>query len=683
MAENIFNDKQAIHSNKLIGEAGSLEFNAHYDVDSTGSVFPVDKSHVLLRDKFKNFISLKAGGIIIRSISDLHIDIGKNYAFSVKGDAQYVYGGNKHEYVKGDSTVVKGKHDKDAHAAAQKLQGVISDIQGQKKTAFEAAKPSEVPCPTCKQKVTTERGSALIGKILATINKYLIPPWMPFDVQKLNKYLSMLVSPFLSTTSNLSLTGGKSCGHPNCDKGVLKTNGNNFQEANDVAQKQLEARQDEITKHEQDISPNANVQHHSGSLHIKTGLVKNDAPAYAEGLGGHFPTGLGTAAKGQHGNKELGVVQEGAMKNALHHIGVDSTPGGDLILDPANRFVVSAGSPGIEMQTTGHASIHAGSVDMVSTHGEMNVASNGLTILKGKNIKIDANDRSGDSGVLIDAKNIFARGKLSVSGDIALKGSLIADGAIYAPTIITRSTQYQTTPSVAGCNPVTHHAVWNSPPPLTNGQQATVYNTFSDALHILNTIVDGLDYILSLEWLTNAIMKALNKVKLNIPLDNTGLPTGMNFAYDMTTLSPLKVITPSGPGIVVPGFTPMYNGPHNHPEISTSHNHWHEAPCMLTYDTVGGVQANRPNPSHIPTPAPSGSGQVPGPFSMGDSCGGGGAAFANAQNNKDNAVKLRNAQYGITGDNAFGDLNYVPAYTTYNPDGSLNPAPDFSMNNNC
>lgn len=683
MAENVFDDKKAVQTNKIAGDAGSLELNTMIEVDPVGSKLTLDKSYVLLRDKFENFIALKAGGIIHRSIGDLNVDVQKNLAMSVKGDSQYVYN-NCYITATGDYKVIQGDHSDKARTASKNLQSTISAIQDKKIQAFENAEPSQVACPICKQKATTERASAIAGNILRTLHKYVFP-WDSFDVKKLNKYVSMFIVPFLSVTTNLSLAGGKSCGHPNCNQGVIKTNGNNFEAANQTAASELHAQQDTITGYEKDISANVTVEHSTGDWIKKVGLVKNDAKAYAKGLGPIVCSGFGA-----DGKKDLHLIQKNVAKNLNHHIGVDSKPGGSIEFDACEKIRLSAGSPGLEIETTGHASIHAGSVDLVSTDSELNIASNGLTTLKGKIIKLDANDRSGDSVVNIDATNTFVQHLLSVGGDLALKGSLIMDGAIYAPTLVTRSTEYKTEPATSN-KAVNHSPNWNTPPPLTNGNQATVYNNFQHTLDTLNLIIDGFDYILSLSWLTNTIMKAINHAKVNIPLDNEGLPTGYAMIYDYTKFLPVEVFPVNGTGLpnmyastfpvvgvgmVRPAMIPIFNAPHNHPNVSGDHHHWHEGPAMVTYTGVDGLQANRPNPSHIPTPAPKPTGQEPGPQTMGGACGGGGAAFAKATNS-------RNAAYGIAGNDPYNGNNYVNATATFNPDGTLNPQPTSSTQYRC
>jgi hypothetical protein len=675
--------------NHLVADAGGLHIVSDIQPDPTGSAISVDKSYVTIQDKFKNFITLRSGGIWLRSLSDMHIDINRRHFFSVKGDAQYVYGGDKHEYVKGNSTKMEGKHDTEARTSAKAIQQNISEIQDKKKQAFEETKGDKIPCPICKQRVLTQRGSALVGNILRTVKKYLVPNWFPYDIIKLNKYLTMLVVPFMSETSNLTLTGGKSCDHPNCEAGVIESNSGKYEAANKVAQDEIKSRQEAMNAHEKNISATAHVQHHSGGLVIKAGLVKNDTSPYAKGVGPIAKHGLQSK-----GGMELGLSQEGAMKEMLHHIGVDSTPGGDILIDAANKLTLDAGSPGVDILTTGHASIQAGSLNLVANQSELVLTSGAKTTIKGKNIKIDANDRSGSSGVEIDSKFTHVGGKLTVNGDIGLKGSITMDGTLYVPSIVSRSTQYQTSPSSA-CDPVSHCSVWNSPPPIEN-VQATSLNEHAEILYAANIVFGILDGIENLaDTLITLVMKAINQIKIDLPIDNQGLPTGNSLIQNIDTEMPVncldaitqsitidvystsEILTLLNGGnpiigkctaIVEPVFVPMFNSPHNHPQISGLHNHWSESIAFQGYDTINAVNKNRPSPSHIPTPPIEPTGSSPGDASLGDACGGGGSAFGAVTN-------ARNQAYG------FNDP--VTATATFNPDGTLNPAPNSSMKYKC
>lgn len=678
MAEDVNNSSQVVQTNKIVGDAGRIEISSNYEKDGVGSKVLVDKSHLTLQDKFKSFLSFKPGGIVLRSVGDLHIDIGKNYIFSVKGDAQYTYGGDKHEYIQGNSTQLRGDHSTAARNASKKLKSTLKQIQDKKRSAFEGAEATEVACPHCKAKLTTDRASAVAQSILNTLQKYVFA-YTPFNITKLSKYLGMLIVPFLSQTTSLSLSNGKGCGHPNCKNGVLKSNGKNYDKANEAAKKEITAKQKEITDQEEKIKANANVQHYSGNVVLKSGHEMWDAEPYAEGFGPPLVTGL------EANQRELYYSQKGSRKKAKYHIGVDAPPDGDFGIEACTRFHVTAGSCGIQMETNGHADFKAGSHQIVSTQGDIHVGSAGQTTINGKQVKIDGEDRSGDGGIQLNAKSTYVTHKLSVGGDLAVKGSLRLDGAIYVPTIVTRSTQHQTEVS-GGCDPVSHTPTWNTPPPLSNGDQAKQYNIFSEALHILNTVLTGLDYILTLAWLQNAIIKAINNVKVQLPIDNTGLPTGYCLAWNYMAQQPLATfhIDPTTgalvQGIVVPAFQAIYNSPHNHPQISNDHNHFHEHPATISYSSTKGLFANSPNPSHVPTPAPEPTGTMPGPQTMGDSCGGGGAAFVDATNSTINeAILTRNQGYGIDGLDAYQGTNFVQTSAYFNPDGSFQQEPTASM----
>jgi hypothetical protein len=678
MGVNANNSSKVVQTNKIVGDAGRIVIESNYEKDGLGSQILVDKSRMSLQDKFKNFLTFKAGGIVLRSIADLNIDIGKNYIFTVKGDAQYVYCGNKHEYIQGDSTQLRGDHSTGGRQASKNLQKILKEVHDKKKEAFENAGPTEVACPHCKAKLLTDRSSAVAQSILNTLQKYIFA-YTPFNITKLSKYLGLLINPFLSQTTSLSLSNGKGCKHPNCKNGIMKSNGKNYDKANETARKEIEARQDEITAQEEKLKPNSSVQHYSGNTVIKCGHDMWDADPYAKGYGPPMVTGF------EANQREMYYSQKGSRKEAYYHIGVDSPPDGDLGIEAAVRIHMEAGAGGIQMSTNGHGSWEAGSHTFVSNKGDTHLASAGQMTLKGKQVKIDGNDRTGDDGIQLNAHGVFATGKLSVGGDLGVKGLLRAEGGVYTPTIITRSTQHQTEVNSA-CDPVSHTPTWNTPPPLSNGDQAKQYNIFSEALQILNTILDGLDYILTLAWLQNAITRAINGVKVQTILDNQNLPTGYFLAWNYMAQKPLATfhIDPDTgtlvEGIVVPAFGPIYNSPHNHPQISGDHNHFHEHPATISYSTTKGLHANSPSPSHVPTPCPEPCGTMPGPQTMGDSCGGGGAAFINATNsNIETAITTRNSYYGIDGSDAFQGTNYVQTSAVFNSDGTFQEDPQTGL----
>lgn len=671
MADNVNNDKNVIHSNKIIGEAGRLELNSHYEVDGIGSHLPLDRSHVILQDKFKSYFALKAGAALLKSIADMSIDVGRNYSFSVKGDAQFTYGGNKHEYIKGESTILKGDHSTQARQAAKNLQKTVSEIHDKKVQAFNETKGTKTPCPVCVQKLLTDKSNALSGRILQTLKKYLVPPWMPFPIDKIQKYLGMLIIPFLSVDTNFGLLG-KSCGHPKCNNGMIETNDGKFQAANKVAETELKNKQNEITKQEKNIKASPSVDHHF-DLHLKSGHEKNTIDPYAKkGISSPMITGHEAGKNG-----DLALSQKGAIEDMAIHVGVDSTPGGNIFLDAANKITLNAGAPGLMLSTNGHTEVYGGSIDVVSTSAGLTLASKSKTIISGKNIQIDADDRSGDGGVDIKSKSTHVSGKLSVDGDLSLLGSLRLNGAVHTPLLVTRSTRYQTTPS-SPCIPESNTPNWNTP--LLGTQQATQHSIWTDILYGANTAINKFETTVS--SLTNIVQRTINKVNVVKPIDNNGQATGYAMVYDYVTKSPVDCyVTVLGvvcAGFVRPAMIPIFNAPHNHGMISGDHTHDFEAPAMRTYDSTKALNANSFSPSHVPTPAGEPTGLSPGPDSLGGDCGGNGSAFVNAAN----GIASRNAAYGITGD-PYNGTNYVQAAATFNPDGSLAVAPNLSNFNDC
>ena len=682
MADNTSTDKQVIHKDGLISDAGQLAIHAIYEEDPTGSSIPIDKSHVTLQDKHKSYLRFISGAVLLRSIADMSIDVGRNYSFSVKGSAQYTYLGDKHEYVKGNKTKVEGDNSTKARQAAQKLNKLTQQTQQAKAEAFKNTQPSKQQCPVCSQEVANNQQSELLAASVLTRINNLLPPHWKFPVDKIKKILGTLFIPFLSITNAIGLTG-KDCGNPNCKNGMISTVGaEHYQNANDAAQKHIEQNQEQFDNLSKQVSANASVHVHSGDTHHQYGIGAPNAPD---------PSHLYVEAESntarvtrlwKNGNSPLVPGSHGTLAKKKYHIPPDVTSDGNYSVTANNRLSLESGGPGMSLKTAGGCEMLAGHIDILSAHGDMTIASNSLTILKGKNVVIDANDRSGDSSIVLDAKYSFAGGQLSVAGDLSVKGCVIADGGIYVPTVCSRSTACTTDPA-APCLPKAQSPVWNSPPPLTNGYQATVHDTYSTALQTVFDVIDGLDYVLTLEWLSNGIQKVLEKVKLAAPYDNTGLPTGHAHAYNAITQTPLLVSCnpTTGWGIVVPGqMIPMHNGPHAHPMQSGSHTHEYESVAMSNGTGYKGLQSKTPCPSHVPTPAPEPVGTQPGPLSTGGSCGGGGGSLGNPNSNAYKAVFARNQAFGINGMDAYGGTNQVQATVKYNPDGSV-VGTDFSLTN--
>ena len=680
------------HTDGLYSEAGLLEFKNNVQVDEGGSYIPDDRSYVLLQDKFHSLIQFIGGQVTLKAASDIFIGAGQNLYFSVRGDVQWNYGGDKHEYIQGNHTVQYGEQTEEKQKAAKKLQELTKSIDKTKMDTIESEEGSDMPCPVCTQKFLTDRAQQISDKAFKIVRKYL--PNFPYPLDVIQKYINMLIVPFLSTTSNASLNGGQGCGSPGCKNGKVKTAVTAIQNANDKAAKELETKQEEIKEQQKKLGTGGSqVQRYAGDVVIDVGLIPNDSPTVTtrKGEKGQHvtPFGLVNAAKPQEGFR---LDTTGSAEHAIHSDPLINP--GSMVVNVANKLTVNGGSPGIEINTSGKLQSNAAVQTIAATEGELVLTSANRTIVKGKNVIIDAKDGSGDTGFRVDADNIMMAGKLSITGDLGLKGSLMMDGGLHCTHITCPSERLNTTPTGAA-HQVHSNATWNTP---LNGMQSTVLDTYDKAYKkigrdVFNTLSLN---ILNLAEIKTIIEETYSTILIGIPIDNEGIPTGYAYAgwypYGTVPLFVEGVCSYGGSvfGWVIPGqYLPVYNFPHNHGSPGDDHSHDYSVPAFDGYDNAASARAARPNPSHVPTPAKAkGMGSKPGDKSLGDitSCGGGGAGFGG---NVSSSRSKRNKGFNISGDGkAFNGKNYVDLTPqtgnySFNPDGSMNPPPTFNGLGNC
>jgi hypothetical protein len=661
-------------SNLIASEASIQESVNLVTPDTNGSNVPLDRSYWLNQDKFKNIIQTNAEGMTFKTNADIGFFAGKNYFNSIRGDNQTVVGGDDHHFAQGNHTQQTGDQATEHAKAAADLQKLTGEIDKKKMDTLKNTEGDPYPCPVCQQKILTARAQALTDKAFKLIRKYL--PHFPYPLDTIQKYMNMLVVPFLSTTSNLSLNGGKGCGSPGCKNGMVKTAQKAIQTANKQASNDFKAKQTAINDAQKKMGVGGSkVKSDSGDVHWRVGLAKNDAPTVVEN--GYTTTVFGFNNGAKPGDP-LTADTKGSAKLAIHSDPLINP--GSLFIDVANKLTIAAGSPGIDIHTTGKASLNAATTTIIANQGELTLTSANRTFIKGKNILIDAKDRSGDSGVKIESDNTLVGGKLSVQGDISLKGSLMMDGGIYCTHLTVPSERIPTGPS-GSAHQVHSNANWNNP--LKPG--ATLYDTFDKAYKKLGRDAYNLLSlnIISPSEITTLIKEAYSTAMLATTIDGMGLPTGFAMVYNYMTYMPLKVFV-AGPtgvmtGIVMPEMIPIYNWTHNHGSPGDNHSHDTTVPAFDGHDNAASSRAARPNPSHVPTPAkPHGMGTAPGHKSLGDisSCGGGGGAFGSKTPSQ--AIADRNAAYGVSGD-PYNGTNYVNVNAEFNADGSLKVAPDFNL----
>jgi hypothetical protein len=689
---------------KLNNDAGSVQKSGQYTEtsgqesvtlirpDSSGSSSAENLSYDQKADLHGNVQQMNSSGMSFKTPADMGFFAGLNYFESIAGDRQSVHGGDNHDLTHGDKTSQGGHATPKAVEAAQKLQQATHEIDKKKIDTIKNTKGSEVECPTCLTEVLTDRGQCLLDEAIKIIR--LAIPNFPYPLDVLEKILNFLGIPMSTPQKTKELNGGKGCGSPGCKNGMVSSPQSAVQQANQQAADQLQSQQKQLEKYQKDSGSGGShaVGPFMGDVSLQVGApgAMNVAPTCALTTEDVIPFRFEKAKS----TGELIPNSRGNCKKAVHSDPLINT--GSLFVGVNQKFTLSVGSPGIHVMTTGKLDMNGSSTTISAVEGELNLISSNKTTIAGGNVIIDANNRSGSSGVHIDG-DTYIKGSLSVTGDVAHKGSFMIDGGLHCHHITAPGERVSSGPSGAA-HQVDLNAHWNNP---ITGMQATVYEKYDtsykkisrDIFNFLSlNIANGMAEIKTLIEETYAGSILLSTV------DNNWQPTGFAYACNATPPGspggpPLLVNGVAGINItygtsagywpvvfyntfVVPGqVLPVRTFTHNHG--SAGGNHAHDFTSLpVTY--VGTNQASRltrPDPSSVPTPGKTqGVGTKPGHKNTGSLCipcinpfGGGG-------NNN------RNAAYGLPPDDGNGYPNgEVPVVGKFDDNGNLVPPPSIDL----
>jgi len=682
----IVTNQDSVRADALTSEAGVLMMKTNMKVDETGSLISDDRSFILLQDKFRSLIQFIGGSITIKAASDLSLLAGGNVFVETRNDAQFVYGNSKHEYIRGDASIQIGQQTPKQRAAAKKLQQLTKQIDQAKMDTIKQTEGEEIVCEVCAQRLLSDKVSNITDGWLMYFRNWFPRMALPLDV--LQYFLNLLVAPFISTSSNLQILGGEGCGSPGCKNGKIKSPITKIQAGNEKAAEVYEQNKDAIQKAQKEAGDGGSfVLESAGDVVFKIGTEKNDSPTTA-------PVGHGATAfklkKSAKNGEFMGIGSDGTAETILHSDPLINP--GSLVVDVANKCTCTVGAPGFELNSSGKGTINAAVCNIIANQGELTLTSANKTTLKGKNILIDAKDRSGDTGLRIESDNTMVAGLLNVTGDFGLKGSIMMDGTLHCTHLHVPSERISTSPG-GGAHWTHSNATWNDGIPT----KATALKVYDTAFKVATRDIAGflMGFNFSVDYIVTIVEETYANIMTNIPLDNFFQPTGIAMSHWWTgptpilpTGPPLQIIgyCAAGPvhGFVIPGqVQPIFNFQHVHNSPGQSHVHDTTVPAFDGYDSPAASRAATPQPSHVPTPAKAkGMGQRPGHKSMGSitSCGGGGGPFVNSRvsNYKGN----RNTKYGITGNGSGFTGNFVNARPeqnnySFNPDGTLNPPPNF------
>lgn len=513
--------------------------------------------------------------------------------------------------------------------AHKKLKKILDDVQKQKVEQIEStAKSGEtVACPICSIQYATDKASQYAKKATSLLRMLKIP-YFSYAIDVFQFLLQMILIPFVSITSGSALG---ECGNPDCKGGQIPSPQKPIEEANRKAAEKLASKQKEIAELEQQMGNGGNYTVAvAKDFIISAGLGMNDSPCYSKTNNKSVPVALQGASKGCLHQKSASNL-EGVM-----YCSPIQFPGGNVIIKGGNSVKIIAGSPGIELMTKGRLTLNCGSLEILTSDGEMIVGSTNHTTLKGKVVTIDAEDGSNGGGIHMNAPNTLIKG-LSVSGNAGIKGALKVEGELSCKYINTVGQRLQS--DMAGSPdqriPFSNWAVGSC-------QTNDILNTIRTA--ITHYLMPGA--ILTLTNIIKFVMQLYNTILTNTVMEYA--PTGLFFGLYAG---------------------PIYNWHHNQLEDPKPMHVDYITPKGIYFDDGSGVDANSNDPGPVPTRArKNGQGMDGGPKTLAG-CGG----FGNWRSNKSTSKKGKLNSFGLGDVEGFTGtrLSDKNVKFDYNKDGSI------------
>jgi phage gp45-like len=520
--------------------------------------------------------------------------------------------------------------------AHEKLQKIINDVQKKKVEEIKenSKKGEKVPCPLCSTSYAVDRASSAAKRVTSLLRKIKLP-YFSYAVDTLEFLVKLILVPFCSIVPGSALG---ECGNSDCEKGMIPSPQKPIEEANKNAAKTLASKQKEISNLEQKLGNGGSYTLvATKDVVISAGLPSgdnNDAPCHVETV--NKSTAIALKASD---DKQTLIQKSSNCKNVVCCPSIQA-PGGNIILRGGNAVKIIAGSPGIELLTKGKLTLNCGSLEILSGDGQMILGSNNHTVLKGKVVTIDANDRSGEGGVEINSPHMLCKG-LSVSGDAGIKGGLRIEGELSVPFMNGVAQRMSSDDAM---------------PPDQSGKFSTWAVGAAQTNDIANTIRLAIthygmkDAMLLLSNIIKYVQERYNTILVNTVVETN--TTGFGVGY---------------------GYVQVFNWHHNHMQPPEPHNHDYIMPKGTWSDDKSSVFKAAVEPNPVPTRArQNGMGMDGGPKSLAG-CGGfggwGGGSYKGrrAKYNKLNSFGLYDKVKGFSG-TKLQDNNVT---YKYNKDGSI------------
>jgi hypothetical protein len=652
--------REVRHHDAIKTFGGGVVFSGGVKKDNSSSVPTTETRTEVYSGNSRMYMT--GGGIGIETHGDISLN-GSNVFIETRGNKVEKVRGTKYVYMQNDDVVVTGKQTSEQIKAAKALDKIYEEIEQKKVDKIKSTKGDEVECPTCAKKYLVNRKSGFGTRLFKTLRKYLIPYVGAFAIDVLQSIYNFLIAPMLDEATGQDLLGG-TCGNKGCKNGKIQSPQKKLEEGNKAAIEEFKKRSEEIDKQAAKLKGGNKAEIYSGDLTIKTGLGINNSPAYVDT--GTFHSGEFRHEPDKSTKAYMAVSGKGSAKRIVKTN--PATKVGNFNLHASEKILLEAGSPGLDILTKGHGEMQFGSVTITAGSAEAVFASDNVTSIKGKNVNIYGNDRSGTEGIKLDANHTLVTGALAVNGNFTTLGSLRIDGNLSAPSLITRSMRLQTTHSGSS------KTVVNGPQWVGSGQALTVADK---AVQLISRdIIPG--YAMEPNGIFTIAMESFNLAVMGATVEP--LITGFAFFFGCPPYCP-------------PMFLPVWNFKHTHPVTPQTHTHDHTVPHGQYLDDRESWGSAATDGSHVPTPANEiADGPTPGPKSYGGSCGGAGFGFGSPNSNASQAVVARNARFGIIGSDAYGDYDFVnitpnvsSGQWSYDSEGQIQPADKirFSLDTDC
>jgi hypothetical protein len=608
-----------------------------------------DSSYVELYQNAGASIALNAQGFIrAEAPADISINANKNYFRSAAANVVEYTGGGSYKTILGNNVITLGKQNKEAKDASKALQDLAKTLQEQIMDEAMAVVDEEGKCPTCGQKTTKDEKSKIMVLINVITQDMPDFPYHPTEyIEKWIKRIARLLAGLVSFKSNEDLNPKKSCG-PGCKNHMVKSLRLTLKKAEDAYDIKIRQNQDIANDHLAKLAPYSNtVVTSTNSMSIFVGLAKNESKVYFKKGYSTDPTGH---AKGKQG---IMTVSKGNCERMIYCPPIQLTDA-NFYLDVCEKFTVNAGAPGMAFNTNGLYEVKAAGINISASDGEAVFKSSNKTIIAGKNIKLLADDKSGDTNILLDAGNVHISRSASIDANLSVRGAITCEGPLSIP--------YLNCPTMEAKTETYGKQMASS---VERGLGS------SEALRIANTVNMAGKYAQNGLWVmvpqnfTSVVMEELdtlfNSITLNpVPAGlckTAGVGFGVNGGGPMTSL--------------VYSIGVVWNFFHNHGSFNDEHRVVVPVPLGKNFQfTEGALQASYIGGSQPAVAPVVGSADRPGPKSLPGPCGGGGLF-----------TKQRDGQFGLDQfDDGFNGGNFVNRYYNDNTPGQPPPVdPDYSV----